>query len=116
VTGIDREIVQTVTKDFSSVEMAGKTMLYREEERRFAIGDRIIALKNDRELRVQNGSLSVMKDLDEKGRALVDLGRSLSMKMSHLLCCFGLSCRPMLSRFQRIQGDYPWSAPVFVTT
>ena len=92
VTGLDREanlirvrysfdkgragelITRTVNKDFSAAEMVGRTALYREEERSFAVGDRIVALKNDRKLDLQNGDLGTIRELDPSGRAVVDLG------------------------------------------
>ena len=67
-------IGRTVTREFSAAEMAGKTALYREEERSFAVGDRIVALKNDRGLDLQNGDLGTIRELDQRGRAVVDLG------------------------------------------
>jgi len=39
-----------------------------------AAGNRIITLKNYRELGVRNGTLGVVRDLDEAGRVLVDMG------------------------------------------
>ncbi|BCO11234.1 hypothetical protein GEOBRER4_n1003 [Citrifermentans bremense] len=69
-----RDLSRTVTKQFSAAEMAGKTMLYREEERNFAVGDRVVLLKNDAKLDLQNGAMGVIGELDERGRALVDLG------------------------------------------
>ena len=68
-----REIARTVTRNFSAAEMAGKTTLYQEEQRSFAVGDRIIALKNNSRLDLQNGSLGTIKELDQHGKALVDL-------------------------------------------
>ena len=69
-----RELSRTVQKEFSAAELAGKTSLYREEERRFAVGDRIVALKNEAKLDLQNGAMGTIRELDERGRALVDLG------------------------------------------
>ncbi|WP_136525386.1 MobF family relaxase [Geomonas ferrireducens] len=69
-----RDLSRTVTKEFSAAEMAGKTRLYREEERNFSVGDRVILLKNDAKLDLQNGAMGVIRELDEKGCALVDLG------------------------------------------
>jgi conjugative relaxase-like TrwC/TraI family protein len=88
VTGIDRERnlvrvgycfkgkggTRTVTRDFPAAEMEWKTVLYREEERRFSVGDRVVALKNDAGLDLQNGSFGTVRDLDAGGRLRVDLG------------------------------------------
>jgi len=92
VTGIDRErnrlevsysfssrtrdglVTRDVVKGFSAAELEGKTALFREEERAFAAGDRIITLKNDAKLGVQNGTLGVIKELDEKGKGVIDVG------------------------------------------
>lgn len=65
---------RTVTREFSAAEMAGRTVLYREEERDFAVGDRIVTLKNEHRLSLQNGTLGVIRALDAEGRALIDLG------------------------------------------
>jgi len=70
----EREVTRTVARNFPAAEMEGRTALYREEQRNFAVGDRIVALKNDRKLDLQNGTLGVIRELDEKGRARVDLG------------------------------------------
>lgn len=69
-----RELARTVTREFSAAEMAGKTALYREEERNLSVGDRIVALKNDARLDLQNGTLGVIRELNDQGRALLDLG------------------------------------------
>ena len=71
-SGVD--VLKTVTKKLTAAEMAGKTTVYREEERNFSPGGRIIALRNDRELKVQNGYLGVIKHLEETGHAVVDFG------------------------------------------
>jgi len=70
----EREIERTVTRDYAPAELAEKAALYREEERSFAVGDRIVTLKNDRGLKVQNGSLGVIRELGGDGLARVDLG------------------------------------------
>jgi conjugative relaxase-like TrwC/TraI family protein len=70
-----REIARSATKELSAAEMAGRTTLLREQERRFAVGDRIIALRNDKKHDLQNGMMGVIKELDDKGRALVDCGK-----------------------------------------
>ena len=78
-----RVIERTVTGKFSASEMAGKTALYREEERNFAVGDRIVALKNEGKLDLENGDLGTIRELDGKGRAVIDLGgRSIELDLS----------------------------------
>jgi conjugative relaxase-like TrwC/TraI family protein len=69
-----REIEHSVTRSFDAGQMHGKTALYREEERNFSVGDRIVALKNDKGLDLHNGDLGSIEELDRKGRALVDRG------------------------------------------
>ena len=69
-----QDVFKTVTKKLPAAEMAGKTTVFREEERNFAPGDRIIALRNNRDLGVQNGSLGVIKNLAADGQVLVDFG------------------------------------------
>jgi len=68
------DVFRTVTKKFTAAEMAGKTVVFREEERNFAEGDRVIALRNNKELGVRNGSLGVIKHLDETGKLQIDFG------------------------------------------
>ena len=78
-----RVLERTVTRDFSAAEMAGRTALFREEERNFAVGDRIVALKNDGKLELENGDLGTIRELDGRGRAVVDLGaRSVELDLS----------------------------------
>ena len=69
-----RELSRSVKKEFSAAELAGRSTLYREEQRSFAVGDRLVALKNDARLDLQNGALGVIRELDEEGRAVLDLG------------------------------------------
>ena len=69
-----QEQLREVTKQFSAAEMAGRTTLLREEQRGFAVGDRVVALKNDSKLDLQNGTLGVVKELDERGRMLIEVG------------------------------------------
>ncbi|WP_214608074.1 MobF family relaxase [Geoanaerobacter pelophilus] len=66
--------LREVSKEFSAADLAGRTTLFRKEERRFSVGDRIVALKNDAKLDLQNGALGVIRELDDKGAMLVDLG------------------------------------------
>jgi len=81
--GRGQEVGRTVTREFPAAEMTGKTALYREEERSFAVGDRIVALRNDAKLDLQNGTLGTIKELDQKGRALIDLGeRSVELELT----------------------------------
>jgi ATP-dependent exoDNAse (exonuclease V) alpha subunit len=47
----------------------------RFEERRFAVGDRVQFRERDRDLGVTNGALGTIKRLDERGRAVVEVGR-----------------------------------------
>ena len=79
---LGREVTRAVTKNFPAAEMAGKTTAYREEERFFSAGDRIVALKNDRTLHLQNGSLGVVRSIDSDGVALVDFaGRQVALDL-----------------------------------
>jgi hypothetical protein len=68
------DVLRTVTKKLPAAEMAGRTVVYREEEINFAAGDRVLTLRNDRELGVRNGSLGVVKRLEETGKLVVDFG------------------------------------------
>lgn len=81
-------VTREVTKVLPAEEMALKTMLYNREERNLAPGDRIVALRNDKGLGVQNGLLGEIKTLDERGVALVDFsGKDIVVdlkKYSHL--------------------------------
>ena len=81
-------VTREVTKVFPAAEMALKTMAYNQEERNFAPGDRIVALRNDKGLGVQNGLLGEIRTLDAKGVALVDFsGKEIQVdlnKYSHL--------------------------------
>ncbi len=65
------ETVRNVTKKLPAAEMSGRVTVYREEERKFAPGDRVVTLKNDRELKVRNGSLGVVHRFDETGQPVV---------------------------------------------
>lgn len=77
------EVTRTVTKKLPAAEMAGKITAYREEERFFSAGDRIVALKNDRTLHLQNGSLGVIKSIEADGGALVDFeGRQIALDLN----------------------------------
>ena len=74
---------RTVTAEFSAAEMAGKTGLFREEQRNFAVGDRVVALKNDKKLDLENGDLGIIRELDPGGRAVLDLGgRRIELDLS----------------------------------
>ena len=78
-----RDVVRSVTKNLPAAEMAGKTSVYREEERFFSAGDRIVALKNDRTLHLQNGSLGVIRSIEEGGVALIDFeGRDIALDLN----------------------------------
>lgn len=77
-----RKVVREVVKDFSAAELPGRTTLLREEERSFSVGDRIVTLKNDRGVGVQNGSLGVVREIDATGRMRVDMeGREVSLDL-----------------------------------
>ncbi|WP_162605185.1 ATP-dependent DNA helicase [Geomonas oryzae] len=77
-----RELSRTVTKEFSAADMAGKTALYREEERHFSAGDRIVLLKNDSRLDLQNGTLGTIIEIDRAGGARLDLdGREVRIDL-----------------------------------
>ncbi|WP_281275042.1 MobF family relaxase [Geomonas oryzae] len=65
------EAVRNVTKKLPAAEMAGRVTVYREEERIFAPGDRLVTLKNDWEHGVRNGSLGVVERFDETGQPVV---------------------------------------------
>ena len=76
-------VERNVTAEFSAAEMAGKTALYRAEQRNFAVGDRVVALKNDKKLDLENGDLGTIKELDPEGRAVLDLGgRRIELDLS----------------------------------
>ncbi|TSK07303.1 MAG: hypothetical protein FPO08_11875 [Geobacter sp.] len=84
-----RDLSRTVTKEFSAAEMAGKT-LYCEEERNFSAGDRVVLLKNDTKLDLQNGC------------ALVDLGdRKVEIDLSQV----GWNRADFLVAFRAVGGD-----------
>jgi len=68
------ELTRSVTREFPARELAGRSALYREEERNFAVGDRVVALRNEPKLDLQNGTLGTIRELDRDGRALLDLG------------------------------------------
>ena len=61
------KLFREVSKEFSAAGLAGRTTLFREEGRSFSVGDRIVALKTDAKLDLQNGTLGVIRELDEKG-------------------------------------------------
>ena len=65
---------RSVTREFPARELAGRSALYREEERNFAVGDRVVALRNEPKLDLQNGTLGTIRELDRDGRALLDVG------------------------------------------
>jgi conjugative relaxase-like TrwC/TraI family protein len=97
VTGLDREknlvrigysfqarngTVREVTREFPAAELSGRTTLLREEQRSFSVGDRIVLLKNDARLKVQNGSLGMVREIDDAGRMRVDLeGREVLLDL-----------------------------------
>jgi len=69
-----QELTRSVTREFPARELAGRSALYREEERNFAVGDRVVALRNEPKLDLQNGTLGTIRELDRDGRALLDVG------------------------------------------
>ncbi len=88
-----------MTKEFSAAELPGRTTLLRYEEWSFSVGDRIVALKNNRRLGVQNGSLGVVREIDGT-RMRIDLeGREVTLD---------------LTRYRHIDHasrGRPWSTP-----
>jgi conjugative relaxase-like TrwC/TraI family protein len=76
-------VARSVKKSLPAAEMAGKTTVYREEQRNFAVGDRVVTLKNDRDLGVRNGSLGTVRQIDESGNPVVAFGkREISLDLS----------------------------------
>jgi len=73
-SGKDQKFERSVTRRFSAEQLVGRTALYREQELNLAVGDRVVALKNDQKLDIQNGALGTIRELGQDGRALVDLG------------------------------------------
>jgi len=90
VVGIDRD------RNRLRVDAAGKVheiplfrhydklAVYRIEERSFAAGDRVVFLKNDEKLRVQNGLQGRVKLLDEPGNLVVETekGREVRFRLT----------------------------------
>jgi conjugative relaxase-like TrwC/TraI family protein len=70
----ERAIERTVVRDYSPTELERKSAHFRQEERNFAVGDRIIALHNNKGLKVENGTLGTIRELSDDGVARVDLG------------------------------------------
>jgi conjugative relaxase-like TrwC/TraI family protein len=68
------ERTRSVTREFPARELAGRSVQYREEERNFAVGDRVVALRNEHKLDLQNGTLGTIRELDRNGRAVLDVG------------------------------------------
>ncbi|OPY61284.1 MAG: Multifunctional conjugation protein TraI [Syntrophorhabdaceae bacterium PtaU1.Bin034] len=62
-----------------------KLGIYREKVLRFAEGDKVVFLKNDRNLGVQNGLTGEIKHIDERGNITVtkDTGKDLTWNMRH---------------------------------
>ncbi len=90
VVGVDRD------RNRVRVEAAGKTheiplfrhydklAVYRVADRSFAPGDRVVFLKNDEKLRVQNGLQGTVKHLDERGNLVVrtEKGREVRFRLT----------------------------------
>lgn len=50
-----------------------KLQSYREQPRDFAEGDRVVMLKNDRGLKMQNGEIGTVRSIDDQGRLQVEI-------------------------------------------
>lgn len=78
--GTGEMTTRNVTAVLDAAKMATTTTLYNREEREFSQGDRLVFLKNDKGLGVENGNTGVIKSLDENGNITVHLegGREVS--------------------------------------
>lgn len=82
VKGEGRGTPKTVSRKFSAAEMSGRTTLFREEERNFAVGDRVVLLRNDTKLKIQNGSIGVVREVEAWGRMRLDIdGRDVAIDL-----------------------------------
>ncbi len=82
VKGEGRGISKTVSRKLFAAEMSGRTTLFREEERNFAVGDRVVLLRNDTKLKLQNGSIGVVREVESWGRMRLDLdGRDVEIDL-----------------------------------
>lgn len=74
-----------VTNTFDATEMAAKTTLFNREQREFSERDRIVLLKNDKTLGVENGNTGFIKSLDDVGNVTVNLesGREVSFNFEN---------------------------------
>lgn len=78
----DRGVTKTVCKNFPAAEMSGRTTVFREEERNFAVGDRVLLLRNDSKLKLRNGTIGVVREVDASGRMHLDLdGRDVEIDL-----------------------------------
>ncbi|MBJ6749559.1 MobF family relaxase [Geomonas anaerohicana] len=81
--GEDGGVTKNVCKNFPAAEMSGRTTVFREEERNFAVGDRVVLLRNDSKLKLQNGTIGVVREVDASGRMRLDLdGRDVEIDLS----------------------------------
>lgn len=63
----------TVTNDFKAEAMQDRVAAYNQEERQFSAGDRLVFLKNDKELGVKNGQMGEIIKIDNKGNVTVKM-------------------------------------------
>lgn len=77
--------VHNVTKELDAAKMALFTTVHKLQEREFSIGDRIVALKNDKGLEVQNGSMGTIMGLDRDGNVTMRLddGRDVAFNLNN---------------------------------
>lgn len=65
-------------------ESGSKISVYEEEKRNFGLGEKIVFLKNDKRLEIQNGLTAIIDDIDTHGnvRAKVDDDRSVYFNLN----------------------------------
>lgn len=74
--------IRQIAKVLPAAEIALKTMVYNQEERSFSPGDRIVALRNDKGLGVQNGLLGEIKSVADTGVAVIDFsGKTIEVDL-----------------------------------
>ena len=66
----DKEGKESYTVDLK--RDGAKISVYKEEQRSFSEGERVVFLKNDRKLKVQNGLVGTIKGIDAKGNVNVE--------------------------------------------
>ena len=66
-------------------ESGTKISVYEEEKRTFSLGEKIVFLKNDKKLEIQNGLTAIIDDIDTHGnvRAKVDDDRSVYFNLTN---------------------------------